>query len=227
MISRADPMAARGTSSRASKFFPLPVSRSRAEAPPSGLAPSKAAPLSQPISRLLPETARAGSTANAVASFQSTRINNPGSKISSSSTLSPTREQNAMLQLRHCDVTGYHAAVRFSPPPTGSFDDGKRVLSREGLGTDSIDGLSVIGTRETLTMSAGVVGNSQPLTATREFWYSPDLQVNLFITRKDPREGSQVIRVGELSRTEPDPAIFQIPSGFVVESRGQSARPEN
>lgn len=131
------------------------------------------------------------------------------------------------VAVRHCDVTGYHAAFRFTPPPAGSFDDGKRFLSRESLGTDSIDGISVIGTRETLTISAGVVGNSQPLTATREFWYSPDPQVNLSITRKDPREGTQVIRVGDLSRTEPDPAIFQIPSGFVVEGRGQSAKPEN
>ena len=68
-----------------------------------------------------------------------------------------------------------------------------------------------------------MVGNSQPLVSTREFWYSPDLQVNLAITRKDPRTGTQVIRVGDLSRNEPDPALFKIPAGFVVEKAAPAA----
>jgi hypothetical protein len=64
-----------------------------------------------------------------------------------------------------------------------------------------------------------VVGNSQPLISTREFWYSPELQVNLAITRKDPREGTQVILVDDLSRGDPDRALFQIPPGFKLEGR--------
>jgi hypothetical protein len=117
----------------------------------------------------------------------------------------------------HCVVTGYHAPTTFTLRPAGPFDDGKRTLSRESLGSDTIDGINVVGSRETVSINAGVVGNSQPLATTREFWYSPDLQVNLSIIRKDPREGTQVIRVIDLSRSEPDPAMFQVPAGFVVE----------
>jgi hypothetical protein len=117
---------------------------------------------------------------------------------------------------KHCDVTGYHAPTSFAPAPAGSLDNGKRFLTRESLGTDVMDGINVVGTRETLTIEAGVVGNSQPLAVTREFWYSPDLQVNLAITRKDPREGTQIIHVGDVSRSEPDPALFKVPDNFVV-----------
>lgn len=127
---------------------------------------------------------------------------------------------------RRCNVTDYHAPSSFNPIPAGPFDNGKRSLARESLGTDSIDGVSVVGTRETVTINPGVVGNSQPLNITREFWYSPELQVNLAITRKDPREGTQVIRVGDLSLTEPDPALFKVPAGFVT--RGSpSAKTDN
>jgi hypothetical protein len=126
-----------------------------------------------------------------------------------------------------CEVTGYHAATSFVPRPPRPFDEGKRVLARESLGNDVIDGINVVGSRETITINAGVVGNSQPLVNTREFWYSSDLQVNLSITRKDPREGTQVIRVGELSRSDPDPGLFQVPANFVVRDNRASAKTEN
>jgi hypothetical protein len=115
-----------------------------------------------------------------------------------------------------CEVTDYRAPINFVPRPPGPFDNGKRTLTRESLGNDVTDGINVVGSRETLTINAGVVGNSQPLVTTREFWYSPELQVNLSITRKDPREGTQVIHVSELSRSDPDPGLFKIPDGYVL-----------
>jgi hypothetical protein len=71
-------------------------------------------------------------------------------------------------------------------------------------------------TQETVTINAGVMGNSQALSIKRAFWYSPELQVNLGITRKDPREGKQVARVHEVSRSEPDPNLFKVPEGYAI-----------
>jgi hypothetical protein len=119
----------------------------------------------------------------------------------------------------HCSVISYHAPTSFRPRPVGDFDNGQRSLTRENLGSDSMDGLNVVGTRETVTIDPGVVGNSKPLVTTREFWYSPDLQVNLSITREDPRDGTETVRVLDVSRSEPDPAMFQLPAGYVVEGR--------
>jgi hypothetical protein len=121
-----------------------------------------------------------------------------------------------MIAARSCNVTNYFAPTSFTPRPVGPFDDGKRTLARESLGNDVMDGINVVGTRETITIGAGVIGNSQALSLTREFWYSPELQVNLAITRKDPREGTQMVRVQEVSRSEPDPNLFKVPEGYAV-----------
>jgi hypothetical protein len=82
-----------------------------------------------------------------------------------------------------------------------------------------MDGLSVVGTRATLTINTGVVGNSHPPVTTREFSDSPDLQVNLSVSREHSREGTQVVNVVDVSRSETDPAMFQLPAGYVVEDR--------
>lgn len=131
-----------------------------------------------------------------------------------------------VMAKRRCAITNYYASAKFTPPPTGLQAHGTRYLSREAIGIDTIDGLSVLGTRETLTINAGAVGNSAPLVATKEFWYSPDLEINLLTTRKDPREGTQVIHVVDLSRSDPDPAIFQIPANYVIDDIRQSMRPQ-
>lgn len=128
---------------------------------------------------------------------------------------------------RRCAITSYYASAKFVPPATGPQAKGTRYLSREVIGTDTIDGLPVLGTRETLTINAGAIGNSQPLVTTKDYWYSPDLEINLLTTRKDPREGTQVIHVIDLSRSEPDPTIFQIPSNFVIEDDRQAPRSRN
>lgn len=121
-----------------------------------------------------------------------------------------------MVATRSCNVTDYFAPTGFTQRPVGPFDEGKRSLARESIGNDVMDGINVVGTRETVTINAGVVGNSQALSITREFWYSPELQVNLAITRKDPREGKQVVRVQEVSRSEPDQNLFKVPEGYAV-----------
>jgi hypothetical protein len=128
---------------------------------------------------------------------------------------------------RHCHVNDYHVPSSLSAQPARLADSEKGSVSRENLGTDTIDGLSVTGTRETLTIGAGVEGNNQPLLITEESWYSAELEVNLSVTRKDPREGTVAIRVVDLSCSEPDPVLFQVPTGFVVEDHRQSAKSGN
>jgi hypothetical protein len=128
---------------------------------------------------------------------------------------------------RRCTVTDYSTPVKFSPDPAGPLDHGKRFLERESLGTGIVDDLNVMGTRETLTINAGVIGNSEPVVTTREFWYSSDLEINLSVTREDPREGTQRIQLIDLSRSEPDPALFRVPSDFVSEDQRTAAKTGN
>ena len=115
-----------------------------------------------------------------------------------------------------CVRKGYMPVTFFNVRATGWFANNSRFLAREDLGSDVIDGQNVVGTRETTTINPGVLGNDRALISTREFWYSPELRTNLAVTRNDPREGKQVIRLTELSFSEPNPELFKVPTGYTV-----------
>jgi len=116
-----------------------------------------------------------------------------------------------------CTITSYRPQLSYAVLPAGSYDKGQRLLTRDDLGSQTMEGLHVIGTLENTTYAPGVIGNDQTITSSREFWYSPDLKTNLAVTRKDPREGTTVVHLTIYSRSEPDPAIFAIPPGFTVQ----------
>jgi hypothetical protein len=125
---------------------------------------------------------------------------------------------------RHCDITRYRGVPFLRPIPDGSFDPGYRFVKRRNLGSDFIYGLNVVGTRETVAFRGGWPAEEWQVSM-QEFWYSPDLGVNLSATSKLPVKGTQAVRVSEFSRAEPDPAMFQIPANFVVEDRRQPPKP--
>jgi hypothetical protein len=129
-------------------------------------------------------------------------------------------------QMRLCRVWDYYGRAVVPPPlPEGPFDDGKAVLTRVALGTDSIDGLDVIGTCETTTILPGTIGNDQAVQIVKEFWYSPHLGINLVEKRQDPRFGTQTFTVTNLSLGEPDASFFSLPAGFrVVDMRTSPKR---
>jgi hypothetical protein len=107
--------------------------------------------------------------------------------------------------------------------PVGTFARGTRTLQREDLGRGSRDSLEVVGTRETTTIKPGVMGNDRPLVVTKEFWYSPQLQVNLEVVRQDPRSGTQTLKVTELNMGEPDGKLFEVPADFKIVDERASA----
>jgi hypothetical protein len=95
---------------------------------------------------------------------------------------------------------------------------GTRVGSEttEKLGTAEIEGVTAEGTRTTMTIPAGAIGNQLPIEVVTERWYSPALQMAVRITRRDPRSGETVYRLTNLSRTEPPADLFVPPSDFQV-----------
>lgn len=110
--------------------------------------------------------------------------------------------------------------------PAGPSADGKSVLTRESLGTKTIDGLECTGTRETRTFNPGAFGNDKPVVVTKEIWYSPQLQFNLSVTRIDPRNGTQKLEVTDLKLGDPGTEWFGIPDGYsLVMGRGIQNRP--
>lgn len=95
------------------------------------------------------------------------------------------------------------------------------------LGTKTIDGLTVQGTKVTRTIAAGRIGNDKPIVITREEWYSPDLQMVVSSTRTDPRFGTTTYQLTNINRSEPSETLFSVPSGYsAVPQRFHGPRPQ-
>ena len=123
-----------------------------------------------------------------------------------------------------CVLTDYSPRTFFETRSAGTFDDGARSMSRDSLGSRTIEGIFVTGTLETTTVNAGVLGNDRPLVSTREFWYSDQLRTNLAVTRNDPREGKQVIQLSAIAVGVPDQHLFEVPLGYTLRDLRASAR---
>jgi hypothetical protein len=84
----------------------------------------------------------------------------------------------------------------------------------EQLGSKVIEGVSADGTRTTITIAAGQIGNDQPIQIVHEMWRSPELQVIVQSTHSDPRMGTTSYSLKNVSRAEPPAALFQVPSDY-------------
>jgi hypothetical protein len=100
--------------------------------------------------------------------------------------------------------------------PNRSVRQEQTNTKTESLGTQVVAGLVAEGTRTTLTIPAGQVGNSQAIQVVSERWYSPDLQVVVLSKRSDPRSGETVYQLTNISRSEPSAALFAAPADFQI-----------
>jgi hypothetical protein len=86
----------------------------------------------------------------------------------------------------------------------------------EPLGSQTIEGLEATGTRTTITIPAGAIGNERPIEVVSERWYSPELQVVVSSTHRDPRFGDNTYRLTGIQRAEPDKSLFEVPADYTV-----------
>ena len=86
----------------------------------------------------------------------------------------------------------------------------------ESLPMQTINGVQATGTRVTRTIPAGQIGNAQPIQIVRETWQSVDLKVAVMVKNIDPRYGTTTTQLTNITRSEPDPALFQAPSDYTV-----------
>jgi hypothetical protein len=91
-------------------------------------------------------------------------------------------------------------------------------VKTESLGTQVINGVSAEGTRNTLTIAAGEIGNDKPIMIVSERWFSPELQMVVKSARTDPRWGNTTYSVTNIQRTEPAASLFAVPADYTVQS---------
>jgi len=96
------------------------------------------------------------------------------------------------------------------------LSDSKAQTKTESLGSQSVEGVVSNGTRSTVTLEAGAIGNDRPIESVTERWYSPDLQVVTMMKHTDPRTGEDTLRLTNIRRGEQDPSLFQVPPGYQI-----------
>ncbi len=123
-------------------------------------------------------------------------------------------------QRQICDLKNYDpseelaAAAPRTPIPSGVVKRGQTTV--EDLGTRNIAGVETVGRRETTPIEPGEMGNDQAVTATNETWHSQELGINLLSIRSGPIVGKQTFTITELSSSDPDPHLFELPAGYAV-----------
>src|SRR5262249_15706259 len=94
----------------------------------------------------------------------------------------------------------------------GSSQKGASVERQEALGTRKIEDVVAQGTRTTVTIPAGTIGNERPMESVPERWFPPALQIVVLSRRTDPRFGETTYRVTKIKLAEPPAALFEPPA---------------
>lgn len=84
----------------------------------------------------------------------------------------------------------------------------------EDLGKQMVNGVTASGSRVTITIPAGVIGNNREIKVVNERWYSDDLQVLVKSINTDPRFGVNVYELTDIKQSEPDISLFKVPADY-------------
>jgi len=91
-----------------------------------------------------------------------------------------------------------------------------RDRKTESLGKQVVEGVEAEGTRTTMTIPAGEIGNEQPIQIVWEKWYSPELQTVVMSRHSDPLVGETIYRLTNISRGEQARSLFEVPADYTV-----------
>ena len=89
---------------------------------------------------------------------------------------------------------------------------------KEDLGKQIIEGVEATGTRTTITIPAGEIGNERAIEIVSERWYSPELQLVVMTRHSDPRMGETTYKLTNINRAEPAKTLFEVPADYTIKS---------
>lgn len=130
---------------------------------------------------------------------------------------------NCWVFERRCSLLKFAepAVTTYKPPvvPSGPLQDNKGFTTHLDLGIRTIAGIDTNGTRDTATLLPGALGNDRSFVTVREFWNAPQIAVNLLSIVESPQTGKQTFTLSDVSLTEPEPQLFELPEGYEVTDR--------
>lgn len=135
-----------------------------------------------------------------------------------------------LLETPHrCVLEPFHGSSKanYQPPvgQSGALANGFGFQTHEDLGVQTIEGIDTHGTRDTTTYNQGVIGNDRPINRVREYWFASSLEINLRSELSDPSFGKQIFTLTNVSTSDPDPKLFELPDGFAVVDLSKPAAP--
>lgn len=116
-------------------------------------------------------------------------------------------------------------AVELQAMSSANLSSKKQALT-ESLGRQSMEGVEAEGTRTTLTIPAGQIGNDLPINVVSEQWYSPELQLLIMTKHNDPRVGETTYRLTNINRSEPDRSLFEVPGDYTIRTQAEMQKVE-
>lgn len=90
------------------------------------------------------------------------------------------------------------------------------MTTNESLGTQTMEGVVVEGTRTTQVIPEGLQGNDRPITVVHERWTSPDLNVVVLMKNNDPPSGEMMMRLTNIDLSNPILSLFQPPPDYKI-----------
>nr|MBA3806330.1 hypothetical protein [Acidobacteriota bacterium] len=116
-----------------------------------------------------------------------------------------TEGTRVMIYKNEDESPGHYRTSKQGPKP-----------KKESLGKQTIEGVEADGTRMTITIPAGEIGNERPIQIVTERWYSPELQAVVMSKNSDPFVGDSVYRLTNINRNEPARSLFEVPSDYKI-----------
>jgi hypothetical protein len=108
------------------------------------------------------------------------------------------------------------SATNGSSKPVGKISTTPVETRTEALGSRNIEGVIATGTRTTRTIDAGSMGNDKPIISVTETWFSPELKMTVLTETDDGQSGHSIMKLVNITRTEPIAQLFQVPSDYTV-----------
>jgi hypothetical protein len=125
----------------------------------------------------------------------------------------PANARIAVAETEHFSIgTGGGATYVFRKSAEANTND----VKQEKLGTQIIEGVGAEGTRTTITIPAGEIGNERAIEIVSERWYSPELQLVVMTRHSDPRSGESTYKLTNINRSEPARSLFEVPSDYTI-----------
>ena len=109
-------------------------------------------------------------------------------------------------------------------PPRPPRPNGNVNPNVKSLGGQTINGVYAEGTQMTHSIPPGQMGNTDTIQTVTTRWHSPDLDIDVQSQTNDPLHGNTSLNVSNISRSEPGPTLFQVPSDYTVTKGGPRNR---